>query len=277
MLFRSRDEYSSSVQKILLDLRTEQPFDNPFDALREAVQRADQVAQSMAPRRSRTVGTIRQRPYMFGGHKQLAREIAWLAEARKIVYAVLKRDTAMTWWPERRILWSQHVAQLPRRLSRTRHKQPPELRIPFARLLETQTIPTLENWLVQAQEAIRCRQEAMRANFEQAVAENLKRLWGKVRADPSSLSSEMIQAALGKAPPQQRLWGISGHVPVGVELTLPPSSLPSALGTLTELSSTQWVQCVMGTEHGLRLWFRDRKSTRLNSSHSSVSRMPSSA
>ena len=147
------------------------------------------------------------------------------------------------------------MAQLPRRLSRTRHKQPPELRIPFARLLETQTIPTLENWLVQAQEAIRCRQEAMRANFEQAVAENLKRLWGKVRADPSSLSSEMIQAALGKAPPQQRLWGISGHVPVGVEFTLPPSSLPSALGTLTELSSTQWVQRVMGTEHGLRLWF----------------------
>ena len=62
-----------------------------------------------------------------------------------------------------------------------------------------ETIPTLENWLVQAQEAIRCRQEAMRANFEQAVAENLKRLWGKVRADPSALSSEMIQAALGKA------------------------------------------------------------------------------
>ena len=148
LLGKKRDEYSSSVQKILLDLRTEQSFDNPFDALREAVQRADQVAQSMAPRRCRTVGTIRQRPYMFSGHKQLAREVTWLAEARKTVYAILKRDTAMTWWPERRILWSQHVAQLPRRLRRTRHKQPPELRIPFARLLETETIPTLENWLV---------------------------------------------------------------------------------------------------------------------------------
>ena len=50
-------------------------------------------------------------------------------------------------------------------------------------------------------------------------------------------------------------------------------------GTLTALTGADWGTVTAGTTilHKYRDWETDRKSTRLNSSHRSLSRMPSSA
>ena len=86
---------------------------------------------------------------------------------------------------------------------------------------------TLHAWLGSALDAIRTRQAIMQYAFERAMESKFRRLRSRVRASPQ-LTSEMLQAALGKAPPQQRVWGISGQAPIGSELGIPPPDLPGS-------------------------------------------------
>ena len=257
LLAKRRDEWAMEVSNRLMQLKGRALLQDPFSELSLASQIAKDVALELAPRPDRAYHPARRRQaFAFGGHRALQREINWLADARRLVKAAADNDTALTQAPEWRYLWQTQVVSLWQRLRRSVALSPPEikedaqhyLRDPHGRL-------TLHAWLGSALDAIRTRQAIMQYAFERAMESNLRRLRGRVRASPQ-LTSDMLQAALGKAPPQQRVWGISGQAPIGAELGIPPPDYLAALEWLCTFKSTPMVQRVAGSEHGLQLWFR---------------------
>ena len=111
-------------------------------------------------------------------------------------------------------------------------------------------------------------------------AEHLQRLWqacgGDIRMivcthshpdhSPGALPLKALCQAQGKAPP---ILGLS---------SLPTARANSQFSPERELiDGERLVLSGPGIQHTLRVVFTDRKSTRLNSSHSQQSRMPSSA
>jgi len=153
----------------------------------------------------------------------LKREIHWLFNARRIVKAVLDEEPSFMLASERSTAWWIYVTQLPKRLRRSVALRPPTLDGPLEHFLCAIQKPNLEGWLKLALEAIHSRHEIIRMDTRKAEETNLKRLRGRVRASSGSITMEVIQAALGQAPMRQQIWGISGQVPIGVELNFQAS------------------------------------------------------
>jgi len=114
----------------------------------------------------------------------------------------------------------------------------------------------LIEWLKLAQDAIRDRQVTIRSAFEKAVETNLRRLRGRVRDRKYVIDKETILAALGRAPVRPRIWGISGEVPIGVDLCCPLGGPTALIAKLRDLESTKPVQRIEGFDGGIRVWFR---------------------
>ena len=61
---------------------------------------------------------------------------------------------------------------------------------------------------------------------------------------------------MGRTPTRQRIWGISGQVPIGVGLRGPPGRVTEMLEHLRGLRSTEAAQRVAGNEDEIRVWLR---------------------
>ena len=252
-----RDEWRLTVNQQLLALPQNGPTGDPFAALQAASRIADEVAQQIAPKPvHHSHHGDRRRPFAFRGHSKLQREIQWLHAARCIVKAVVLDDPALLHASERRYIWRTRVERLHSRLRRSLVRCPPELNVPFHAVLGAESRPRLVQWLDQALGAIRERQAIIRAAFERAIDSNLQRLRGRIRANPNTLTAEMILAALGRSPPKQRVWGLSGQVPVGVQLCVSPHAGSAALASARNLSSATQIVRVASTQCSIDLWFR---------------------
>ncbi len=86
-------------------------------------------------------------------------------------------------------------------------------------------MPALILWLKAALDAIHRRQAIIRSAFDAAVDTNLRRLRGRVRNSKGAIDADMMQAALGRTSILQRIWGISGQVPLGVRVRCLPTQM----------------------------------------------------
>jgi hypothetical protein len=177
LLAARRDEFAITVSKELEALCTEVQTDNPFETLTAVNEIASQVAQRLAPRASGYLDSgMRQRPFMFRGHRALTREINWLHQARKVVKRVLDDDAAFLNASERRTMWEMWVIRLKMNLRRSVVERPPALEGPFEAYLRADQKPALTLWLKIALDAIHSRQAIIRSAFDRAVETNLRRL-----------------------------------------------------------------------------------------------------
>jgi len=253
----SRDEWCAKVSQRLRELPRGEFAEDPFASLQLASQIADEVAQQIAPRQTdHSNWTGRRRPFAFCGHSKLQREIQWIHAARCIVRAVIHDDPALLHASERHYLWRTRVEKLHGRLRRSVVWNPPELSMPLSAVLGADSRPYLVRWLELALRAIRDRQGIIRSTFERAIDNNLQRLRGRIRANPNSLTAEMLQAALGRAPPKQRVWGLSGLTPIGVEFTLPSAGGSAVLESVRSLPSADQILRVTGVQSSIDVWFR---------------------
>ena len=253
-----REEWVAAVRTRLLKLKEVMPVDSdPYQALAAALEEADAAAQEIAPRSIGRGGQNgRQRPFVFAGDRTLCREISWIAAARRLVYAALHRIPFLVEASERETVWRLSVCSLSGRLRRSNQAQPSPLCGPLRDYLDASMQPALRVWLDDALEAIRVRREIIRGNFERAMAGNLKKLRGLMRANPGTLNSDAIQTALGKPPIRQRVWALMGCVHTGLAIETQLAEVTSLLADLGAMGSAVSGVCrVARTSEGLQLWF----------------------
>ena len=131
------------------------------------------------------------------------------------------------------------VLRLKENLRRSAVERPPALDEAFEAYLSADQKPTLLLWLKAALDAIHRRQAIIRSAFDAAVDTNLRRLRGRVRNSKGAIDADMIQAALGRTSNRQRIWGISGQVPLGVGLRCLPSQMAGMMEHLCGLVTTE--------------------------------------
>ncbi len=134
------------------------------------------------------------------------------------------------------------MARLRENLRRSVTEYPPALEGALDDYIAEERKAELIQWLKLAQDAIRDRQAIIRSAFEKAVETNLRRLRGRVRDGKYVIDKETILAALGRAPVRPRTWGITGEVPIGVDLCCPLGGPTALIAELRVLESTKPVQ-----------------------------------
>ncbi len=149
---------------------------------------------------------------------------------------------------ERRSLWEMWASRLKVNLRRSAVERPATLDEAFEACLSADKKPTLIPWLKAALDAIQRRQAIIRSAFDAAVDTNLRRLRGRVRNSKGAIDADMIQAALGRTSTCQRIWGISGQVPIGVGLRRLPTQLAGMMELLRGLVTTKAAQRVAAFE-----------------------------
>jgi len=116
---------------------------SPFEALTAVNEISSRVAQTLAPRAVGYLASgLRQRPFMFRGHRALKREINWLHQARKVVKRVLDEDPSFLAASERRSLWEMRVLRLKENLRRSAVERPPALDDAFEAYLSADQKPS---------------------------------------------------------------------------------------------------------------------------------------
>ena len=79
----------------------------------------------------------------------------------------------------------------------------------------------------------------------------------KIAEADGVLDKQVLDAALGKRRPKQRMWGPSGAVTIGISFEISSDQLLSVITYLQGLmSATQNVVPVLKHAHSLQLWFR---------------------
>ena len=124
-------------------------------------------------------------------------------------------------------------------------------------------------WLLHAKTASEVRRAAIRDDFAQARFLNAQNFRHRLMKSGGVLDQQVLQAALGKRQPRQRMWGLSGPAVLGVALMLHVSRLEEALALIQRLSSAVSVVRVAVRDEGhspgllseLQLWFRGPRQT----------------
>ena len=113
LLKARRDEFALAVSEEIKAFQGRMLSLSPFEALTAVNEISSRVAQTLAPRAVGYLASgLRQRPFMFRGHRALKREINWLHQARKVVKRVLDEDPSFLAALERRSLWEMRVSRL---------------------------------------------------------------------------------------------------------------------------------------------------------------------
>ena len=256
VLAKRLDEWNQLVCEGLAVLRNQANQLDPFQALHQAESVADMAARALAPRRLRRLGETRRRPFEFDGHKVLFRELNLLHLARALVHSAIHDPGGLGCNPHRTAVWNSVVGQLNTKLRHSKYCLPPRLCGPVSRFLSSQSRQRLQDWLVQAKEAIDVRQAAIRERIAKAKYLNVQQLRALLIARGGAVDSRMVQAALGKRQPCQRMWGVSGSVKLGVSIAVTSDSQCAFLEFLSTIDEVEAVQKLVGDSSGIQLWFR---------------------
>ena len=265
-----RDEW---VQLLKQSLDQEDTSDgglsrDPFQALKHGEAVAEALAVKLAPRRVPKVGEVR-RSFCFSGHRLLLRELHWLREARVFVGGVLQESPEVWHSPHRSVRWTLAVSHLSRRIRRSGFPRPPDLPTHMPTSLTRDLRDELTAWLTHVKTASEVRRAAIRDDFAQARFLNAQNFRHQLMKSGGVLDQQVLQAALGKRQPRQRMWGLSGPAVLGVALELHVSRMVDALTLLRKMSSAGRVVrvavraggCSPGQLSELQLWFRGPRQT----------------
>ena len=251
-----REEWTHLVSEGLTALRAQGQQPDPFQALMQAEAVADKAAQALAPRLQRRPCEARRRPFEFDGHKGLHRELNLLHSARTLVHRALRDPSGLLCSPHRAALWSTVVARLNTKLCHSQYCLPQQLSGPVSLYLSPESKPLLQDWLLQAKEAIDVRRTTIRERRAKATFLNVQQLRALLIARGGVLDSQAVQAALGKRQPRQRMWGVSGPVELGVSIMAAGDSQNKLLEFLCTMDTVECVQRLVGGSSGIQLWFR---------------------
>ena len=122
-------------------------------------------------------------------------------------------------------------------------------------IAETKAKGTLLNWLDSAKVAIEVRQAAVRESYDKARYHNVQNLRRKQKEANGVLDAWTIKAALGKCQPRQRMWGISGTVPLGVRILAPRERHTVVLESLFFCPEIEDAVYLTGSDCSLTIWF----------------------
>ena len=259
LLKQSLDQEDTSVGGLSRD---------PFQALKHGEAVAEALAVKLAPRRIPKVGEVR-RSFCFSGHRLLLRELHWLRVARVFVGGVLQESQEIWRCPHRSVRWTFAVSHLSRRIKRSGFPRPPDLPTHMPTTLTRDLREELTAWLTHAKTASEVRSAAIRNDFAQARFLNAQNFRHQLMKSGGVLDQQVLQAALGKRQPRQRMWGLSGPAVLGVALELHVSRIVDALTLLRKMSSAARVVrvavhdggCSPGQRSALQLWFRGPRQT----------------
>jgi len=269
--WKTRREEWVLLQKQSLDpddSHVEGPPRDPFQALKHGEAVAEALARKLAPRRIPKAGEVR-RSFCFSGHRLLLRELNWLREARVFVGGALQGSQEVWRCPHRAVRWTVLVSQLSRRIQRSGFPRPPDLPSHMPTNLTGELREELMDWLTHAKTASEVRRAAIREDFAQARFLNVQNFRHQLMKSGGVLDQQVLQAALGKRQPRQRMWGLSGPAVLGVALELHVSRMEDALALLRHMSSASRVVriavraggCSPGQLSELQLWFRGPRQT----------------
>jgi ribonuclease HI len=157
--------------------------------------------------------------------------------------------------PHRLTRWINATRSLHKQIRRSGLLVPLALELPPQEYFQPHTREVLLTWLEQAKQAIAIRRAAIQESFAKANYNNLLNLRKLKKAAHGVLDRRTIQTALGKCPPRQRMWGISGKVILGVNLAIDVSAYESTLGILSSWQVTNEIVCVEGKMDSVTFWF----------------------
>ncbi len=129
------------------------------------------------------------------------------------------------------------MSQLPRRIQWSCYPRPPDLPSHLPVHLTGDLREGLMCWLLHATTASEVRRAAIRDDFAQARFLNAQNFRSQMMKTGGVLDQQMLQAALGKSQPRQRMWGLSGPAVLGVALMLYVSCMEEALTLIQRMSS----------------------------------------
>ena len=241
---------------------------DPFQALKHGEAVAEAIARKLTPMRIPKAGETR-RSFCFAGHRLLLRELNWLREARVLVESALRGSDEFWCCPHRTVKWTVLASQLPRRIQRSGFPRPPDLPSHLPVNLTGVFREELMCWLLHAKTASEVRRAAIRDDFAQARFLNAQNFRHRLMKSGGVLDQQVLQAALGKRQPRQRMWGLSGPAVLGVALMLHVSRMEEALALIQRMSSAVSVVRVAVRDEGrspgllseLQLWFRGPRQT----------------
>ena len=228
---------------------------DPFQALKYAEMVATQIAQSLAPRRTRRPGEVR-RSFGFAGHRRIFREVNLLCAARQFVKKILVRSPEVLDNCHRAMLWSFRMSKLNNLIAKSGHPCPPQLCRPADWYFGIDAQHALGRWMDQAKLALDVRWATVREDYAKAQFANIQQAREKLIRNGGALDKRILQAALGKRQPQVRMWGISGQVALGVRISTPCEQQSEVLGFMKTLPAVAEAVSVEGNDTALQVWFR---------------------
>ena len=265
-----RDEWMQLLKQSLEqeDTSREGPRD-PFQALKHAEVVAEEIARKLAPKRIPKAGELR-RSFCFAGHRLLLRELNWLRETRVLVESALSGSAEFWSCPQRAVKWKVLASQLPRRIKRSGFPRPPDLPSHLPGNLTGGLREELTCWVMHAKTAAsEVRRAAIRDDFAQARFLNAQNFRYQLMKSGGVLDQQVLQAALGKRQPRQRMWGLSGPAVLGVALLLHVSRMDETLALIQRMPSAVRIVRVVIRDEGhsqgqlseLQLWLRGPRQT----------------
>jgi hypothetical protein len=111
-----------------------------------------------------------------------------------------------------------------------------------------------------AKSTIDVRWATVRESFAKAHFLNAQECRAKLIRAGGMLDKHIVRNALGRRQPKQRMWGLQGTVPLGIQLMIATSAQTKLLEFLHALPQSQTVVRILGGPDDLQLWFRGPRS-----------------
>ena len=240
--------------QLLAEEQKDSPPD-PFEALKQGELLADTLARALAPKYIPKEGDVR-RAYSFAGNRQLFRELNYLGKARVLVRKILSNDANLLRCPHRVTRLTIATARLTNLVRKTGHPVPVPLEKPPLMYFLPEARAELHVWMESVAEAIAVRKAAVQDSYAKARFHNLQNLRRQHKKSGGVLDKRTIQAALGKSPPRQRMWGISGTVILGAQIQVRADRQGTTVVLLRSVQGVDDIVYLTGSPNGLTLWFK---------------------
>ena len=158
--------------------------------------------------------------FRFGGHRVIFRELNLLRGALQLVGMVLLCSAEIMQCPQRLTCWHLSILKLPNQLRKSKLCCPPPLTRSAAMYFTLQCSDDLKAWLDHAKLACDVCWATICDSYAKANFGNQENWRQKIAEADGVLDKQVLEAALGKRRPKQLMWGLSGHITIGLSLDL---------------------------------------------------------